>query len=693
MFDSYGEIFSDLDGEEGLYYRGTRHLSHSELTIAAQRPLLLNSSITHDNVLLTIDLTNPDFIDLSGRPIPRGTVHCFKSIFLHKNTCYERIRFRKFHQDPLMLDLSFNFFSDFKDVFEVRGYRREKRGMIKESERKSSELILSYLGLDEVERRTRINFSSDCAEISGAGKEIVCEVRLNGSCGEVHLSFECESSENLKNHFNGSLKDRFDHYLSLRQKEVQAFQGAEVSASEDKFNSWIRRSHADLRMMITATPFGLYPYAGVPWFSTAFGRDGIITALQTLWLNPEIAKGVLNFLSQTQATEFSAECDAQPGKILHEFRDGEMANLKEIPFARYYGSVDSTPLFVVLASEYLKNTGDLVFIESIWTHIRAALDWIDNYGDADQDGFVEYARQSQTGLISQGWKDSHDSIFHADGSDAHAPVALCEVQGYAYQAKLGASFIAQKLGDLFLADRLRQQAEKLKIQFNEAFWCDEIKTFAIALDGKKKQCRISSSNVGHCLYSGIVAEDHAEAAARALMDPSLFCGWGLRTIGRDEVRYNPMSYHNGSVWPHDNSIAAMGLARYGFRDFARQLLSSMFETSCAMERFRLPELFCGFDRNRNHEPTLYPVSCAPQAWAAGAVFLMIQASLGLTMDAENKQIIFNNPLLPKSVGSLQLTGLRLGEWGVADIEIIRYQNDIALHVLRREGNFKIATLK
>src|SRR5262249_49244326 len=365
-----------------------------------------------------------------------------------------------------------------------------------------------------------------------------------------------------------------------------------IYTTNEQFNDWVNRSGADLRMMITATPFGMYPYAGVPWFSTVFGRDGILTALEYLWVDPTLARGVLGYLAANQAKDILPAQDAEPGKILHETRNSEMALLGEVPFHRYYGSVDSTPLFVMLAAAYFERTADLDFIRSIWPNIALALDWIDRHGDPDRDGFVEYHRRSPKGLVQQGWKDSQDSIFHSDGALADGPIALCEVQGYCYAAKLGAAGIAAALGEHTRAVGLRRAAENLRVRFEGAFWCEEISTYAIALDGEKRQCQVRSSNAGQCLYTGIASRERAERTAHTLFGSDGYSGWGIRTIATSEIRYNPMAYHNGSIWPHDNALIAMGLARYGFKDLAAKVLTGLLDASIFINLHRIPELFC-----------------------------------------------------------------------------------------------------
>jgi glycogen debranching enzyme len=688
VFDRYGDIQAPARGELGLYHEGTRFLSLFVLRVGRDRPLLLSSTVKDDNALLTVDLTNPDFTIDGQVSVPRGTLHIFRAKFLWQGTCYERLRVYNYGLMPLDIPLYLQFDSDFADIFEVRGLQRDRRGHRLEAVAKDDGLVLGYVGLDGVTRRTRLQCSPAPAEVLGS--ELRLEIKLPPK-EEVtfDLTVSCESAEQIAS------IGQFDTAATAAVNALKWLesQGCEIYTSNERFNDWVKRSSTDLHMMISQTPYGLYPYAGVPWFSTVFGRDGIITALECLWMNPGIARGVLAYLASTQAKEVIPAQDAEPGKILHETRRGELATLGEIPFKRYYGSVDATPLFVILAAAYYERTGDQAFIESIWPNIELALQWIDRYGDVDGDGFVEYARRSPKGLVHQGWKDSKDAVFHADGTLADGPIALCEVQGYVYAAKRGAAETAAMLGDTARARDLLRQAQALQERFTQVFWSAEFATYALALDGQKHLCRVPTSNAGHCLFSEIASTEHAERTAHTLMGEGIFSGWGIRTLAASEVRYNPMSYHNGSIWPHDNALTAYGLGRYGLRESVLQILTGLFDASLFIDLHRLPELFCGFPRRPGEGPTLYPVACAPQSWAAASVFLLLQACLGLSVRGHPPQISFSYPLLPPFLQEVYIKNLRVGQASV-DLFIRRHaQQDVSVSIARRQGKVDILTVK
>lgn len=687
LFDRFGDIQPMGLGEEGLYYADTCFLSHLELLIDGVRPMFLNSTVREDNGLFVIELMNPDLHPEGQDPIPKGIIHLFRAKLLHDNACYEHIRVTNFGLERIETRLSLLFGADFKDIFEVRGYHRSQRGHDQKPEVKESEVVLGYRGLDDTVRRARIRF--DPAPQHVAAERADFDIRLDPKQeAHVYVAIGCEQGKNA----SVRLTDYFDAFSRTNKEMLPRLQNrCRIVSSNPLFNSWVHRSTADLVMLTSSLPEGDYPYAGLPWYSTTFGRDGILTAWEYLMVDPGLAKGVLAFLAATQATEHDPVRDAEPGKILHEARKGELAELGEIPFRRYYGTVDATPLFVGLAGAYYHRTGDLDFIRSIWGNIRDALRWIDEYGDRDGDGFVEYARYTESGLAQQGWKDSHDSIFHADGRMADAPIALCEVQGYVYDAKLQAAHLARLLGDGDLAQSLEQAARELKKKFNDVFWCKDLGMYALALDGKKQPCAVGSSNAGHALWSGIADEGKAAKVAERLLDKDFFCGWGVRTIREKEVRYNPMAYHNGSVWPHDNALIAAGMARYGMTEAAMKIFDGMRDVSLYMDQHRMPELFCGFEKRPDEGPTLYPVACSPQAWAAACVFYLLQACLGLSFDLARREIRFKNPQLPAFLDTVELLNLEVGD-AMVDLRIQRYPHNVGINIVRKDGHVNVVNV-
>jgi glycogen debranching enzyme len=684
VFDPYGDIVPAAASEHGFYYSGTRFLSQLELLLANRQPLLLSSTISEDNTVFTSDLTNPDVLREGRVVVARGLLHLFRSRVLLDSTWIECLRVTNHSLHPIEVPLTFRFDADFADIFEVRGMRRARRGERLEPG-SGRESVLRYRGLDGVQRQTRVRSLREPDETTDGSLSFLIALEPRAS-SDFEISVSCEIDG------KGRAPARYSDTVAERRREVAASdQGAcSLLGSNHTFNRWFRRSAADLRMMVTQTEYGPYPYAGIPWFSTPFGRDGIITALELLWAAPDVARGVLRFLAETQATTRNDAQDAHPGKILHEMRSGEMAALGEIPFGRYYGSADATPLFVMLAEAYFERTGDLVFIDRLWPHIEAALRWMERDGDPDRDGFIEYARRSESGLVHQGWKDSWDSVFHADGALAEPPIALCEIQGYAYAAWRGAARLAAARGDAASADEWQARAATLQSRFHQAFWCDDIGTYALALDQHKRPCRVRTSNPGHCLFTGIAHPDHARQIADTLMAEHSFSGWGIRTVAAGAARYNPMSYHNGSVWPHDNAIVAAGMARYGFTGHAARAFGAMFELSQTVDLHRLPELICGFHRRSGNSPTLYPVACAPQAWAAGAVFLVVQACLGLRIDASARRVSFTRAVLPEEIDWLRINNLTVGA-ASADLLLMRHTYDVGVTVLRRDGDVAIVT--
>jgi glycogen debranching enzyme len=686
VFDRSGDINPVGPGGQGLYHDGTRFLSGLELLVNGRRPLLLSSTVRLDNDVLTVDLTNPDISADGGESFPSDTLHIFRSNFLWQGTCYQRIRVSNYSLTSRHVTLSIRFTADFADIFEVRGTRRLRRGESSAPRTAESELMLSYVGLDGARRRTRIRFETPVTWSNGtAAIDLQIE---RGSPVTLLCTIACEVESEAR-----AILTHEHAFSAVGQDLANAkTRHSQIDTADGLFNEWLRRSLADVHMMVTSTRCGLYPYAGVPWFNAPFGRDGIITALELLWFYPELARGVLQFLASTQATEIMPEHDAQPGKILHEMRGGEMAALREIPFGRYYGSVDSTPLFVVLAGEYYGRTADVAFVRSIWPNIERAMQWIDEYGDVDRDGFVEYMRQTPEGLAQQGWKDSQDSIFHADGQLAPPPIALCEVQAYVYAARKHAATLARVLGKDDRSECFQRDAEALRQRFEEAYWDDELSMYVLALDARKQPCRVRTSNAGHCLFGGIASPDRAARVANELVGDDLYSGWGVRTLAAREMRYNPMSYHNGSVWPHDNALIGAGLGRYGLTSGSTKILEGFHHASSFLDLHRLPELFCGFKRRAAEGPTLYPVACAPQAWAAGAVFMLLQGCLGLSIDAIQKRVTFTRARLPDFVPWLRISNLRVAG-GSVDLMLEQHSLGVAVTLLKTTGDVEIVTRK
>jgi glycogen debranching enzyme len=695
--DPSGDIDVRRAHEFGLYVTGTRHLSRLSLGIDGARPVVLFSATSADGAELVVNMTNPDL--RGGAQGGNGAAIARERLFVQRRLTLDGARLahslyvRNFAGQPVRFLLALRLAADFVDIFEVRGVKRRTRGTLLAPETGPGRAWLAYRGLDDVLRSTHVVFAPAPESLDVAAGGVEARFPLSLGPGDVQvLELTATPAEGVSlEEAAGSVHHHpYQGARARRQSELETWQSGmpEIRSSHEGFNGLVHRSVADLRLLTTMYPEGPYPAAGIPWYVCPFGRDGAITALEALWLDPRLALGVLRFLAAHQATADDAFVDAEPGKILHELRRGEMANLREIPFIPYYGSVDSTPLFLMLLGAYVRRTGDLDLARALWPQACAALGWIDERGDLDGDGLVEYRCRSPRGLSQQGWKDSANSIFHADGSDAEPPIALVEVQGYVFAAKRDMADLAVRLGDGARAQRLGNDAAAMAERVERAFWWDAAGTYALALDGAKRQCQVVASNAGHLLWSGLPQPSRAARVGAKLLSTECFSGWGIRTLADHEPRYNPMSYHNGSVWPHDNAIIGAGLKRYGQVDRLEALATALFEASLHFEGFRLPELLCGFHRILGFGPTRYPVSCSPQAWAAAAPLELIRSLLGLEIDALGRVLVLDSPSLPPWLDWVEVLGLVVGPARV-DLRFRRARTGASLEVLDKTGPLEV----
>jgi glycogen debranching enzyme len=669
--DANGDIRGN---DDGLFVNDTRVLSQLRLTFGGRSPSLLSGSVSSDNAVFTAHLTNRPLPLIGGASTPEGVIHVERRRVLSRHVLHEAIVLTNYGTEPATVPLSINFAADFHDMFEVRGSTRPKRGTMREPCIEDGEVVLRYTGLDEVERTARIQFSPAPHSLSVNRADYVLRIQSETAMS-IYLSITAvthalsdASAESKKIAEEGAECAPESGRPAIREALVDAHRRmrerrrsvARVRSSNPLFSEWIDRSLADLGLLTTDLETGPYPYAGIPWFSTAFGRDAIITSLQMLWIDPSLARGVLRFLAAHQAREDSAFRDAEVGKIMHETRNSEMAATGEVPFAMYYGGVDSTPLFVALAGAYAERTGDRALIDELWPALQLASQWIARHCDKNEFGLLSYQRATEAGLANQGWKDSGDSVFHSDGSFPVGPISLVEVQAYASTAFATMARFARQRNAPEQALDFEQRAQNIRERVETMFWMPESEFYGIALDGKGELCKVLASNAGHLLAFDLVERSRGEAVARQLESTLFNTGWGVRTLAAGQPRFNPMSYHNGSVWPHDSAMCARGLARYGDRGGAVRLLQALFEAAVTFD-MRLPELFCGFTRQRGERPIAYPVACLPQAWAAGSPFMILEACLGITIDAEHQEVRIDRPQLPDGIDWLEIGELRVGD--------------------------------
>ena len=666
------DALGDIGGrDDGFFVDDMRVLSHWRLTFGGRAPSLLSGATSADNASFTAHLTNRPLPPLGGHETPEGVIHIERMRVLADNVLYEALTLTNYGASEAEVPLSLSFAADFKDIFEVRGTRRDRRGHVVPPCLEAGSVHLRYDGLDGVERSVAIRFSPapDALTVDRADYTLTIAAQ---ACVSIYLSAEAQIGATRIGRARAYDRHAYDPAVAGRAALRMALVGvhramrerrvamARVRTGNPLFNAWLDRSLADLGLLTTQLDTGPYPFAGIPWFSTPFGRDAIITSLQMLWLQPSLARGVLRFLAAHQARETSAFRDAEPGKIMHEHRKSEMAATGEVPFALYYGGVDTTPLFIVLAGAYVEHTGDDALIDELWPALERAVQWVIDKCDRNPHGLLDYQRTSERGLANQGWKDSQDSVFHADGRFPDGPIALVEVQAYACAAFEAMALFSTRRGHAADATRYTLRAKALREQVEALFWMPEADFYGIALDGHGELCRVLASNAGHLLAFGLPEPARGKVVAGVLGSTLFQTGWGVRTLAAGQPRFNPMAYHNGSVWPHDNALAARGLARYGDKAAALNLLRALFEAAVSFE-MRLPELFCGFPRRRGESPTAYPVACLPQAWAAGAPFMMLQACLGVSVDASRHEVRIERPALPEGVDWLRIDGLRVGD--------------------------------
>ena len=684
--DAEGNLDAEQATGAGFYWRDTRYLSDFRLEVDGHAPLLLSTSA--DRAFAShVDLANQDLLEEDGTVAHvQGTINIRRTRVID-GRLYERIRIKNYNSAPVSLTVKLTFGTDFADIFEVRGLKRATRGKLARPKADRRSAAFAYKGEDGVFRETRIAFELEPTEVSVDDEQVVAtwDLRLEPTQTEIialTVEARADGSDGSERSFDAVMHDLRRSYEAWERSCTRVWTDNEL------YNSLLSRGLRDLRALLTPTRYGSVVAAGIPWFVAPFGRDSLLTCHQTLMMNPDLTRTTLEVLAAFQADEVDEWRDAQPGKILHELRQGELAGAGVIPHTPYYGSIDSTPLWLLLLGTYYRWTGDLEFCRRLLPNVERALAWIADYGDLDGDGFLEYQRSSPRGLVNQGWKDSHDSVTHVDGKLAEGPIALAEVQAYVYLAKLRMAELFEALGNRARAATLREEAAGLRDAFNEAFWVESEQFYAMALDGEKRQVAAISSNPAHGLYCGIIDPDKAGPMARRLLAPDMFSGWGVRTLSKSAAAYNPMSYHNGSIWPHDNAIIGAGLKRYGFAKATNRLATAMFEMAVTVDDMRLPELFCGFTRRSPNRPVAYPVACSPQAWAAGAPFLLLQAMLGISADAPANTINVNKPLLPGWLNTVELHDLRVGESRVS-IVFQRQGETTGFSLLDKDGDVRV----
>jgi glycogen debranching enzyme len=655
-----GDISPPGAPDVGFFHADTRFLSQLELKIGGYRTVVLSSN-SERSFASQIELTTGTATLRETIDLPENTIHIRRDQLLSGNRFYDHFSFDNFNLKSVEFTVEITYAADFMDVFQVRGSARNRCGHYFKPVCRGNELEFPYTGLDNIRRNTIVQLSPAPHASVSDGPMVTCtyKVRL-----ESMQRFRIETKISAIVQGEKRPGQTTDHADPLHKRR-HAFErwhdeSTHFRTSHEEFDRLLRTAVADFHALQIPDGREHIIAAGIPWFATIFGRDSLIASYQSLVLNPRLAGDTLRVLARYQGKEENDWRDERPGKILHESRGGEMTNTMEIPFGAYYGSIDATPLFLVLASEYFNWTGDEQLMHELKPAIYKALEWIDRYGDMDGDGLIEYLRHSPKGLINQGWKDSWDANMHADGTVAETPIALIEVQGYVYDAKYRLSRLLRIFGDGTRADRLRKEATEMARRIEKSFWMPRKSYFAMALDKNKRPLEVISSNVGHLLFSRALRADRARSVAQRLMQPDMHNGWGWRTLASSERVYNPMSYHRGSVWPHDNSIIAHGLCLYDMPKPALHTLTTLFQAALHFRENRLPELFCGMQRRNHDAPVNYPVSCSPQAWASGTMMFILTSVLGIRPSAANGELNIVNPALPEWLNQLEVRNLRIG---------------------------------
>jgi glycogen debranching enzyme len=672
-------LLTDIDGDIpenhpyglGFYKKDTRFLSRLETRINEENLICLASE-AKQTTKATIRLTNQHMERNGEILLWRESVEVKRERFIYQDVWYEQFTLKNYYPKPIEFEFSVSVDADYKDMFIIRGFQNGNAGKITDRNASADGYVIAYEGTDDFKRRTVFKWDTPCSRVSETG-EFIFKFRLKHQESQSVTLAVCPEIDNEQL----TIMKPEEALAALQAQHQNWVEGAaRVETDHRQLQRLVDQGLGDIKMLLTDIGYGEFPVAGLPWFGVPFGRDSLIAALQMLPMKPEIAKGTLLTMAAYQGKEKNPWRDEQPGKIMHELRFGELANTNQVPFTPYYGSIDSTPLFLVLLVEYCQWTGDLELFKSLEENVEAALNWIEHFGDLDGDGFVEYHQESSKGIANQGWKDSGDSVVHRNGDYAKTPIALSEVQGYVYQAKKGIASIYEQIGFQQKSKVLKKQADELKVAFEKAFWMENHSYYAIALDKDKKQVGTITSNPGHLLLSGILDSDKAKIVTEQLTSPKMFSGYGIRTMGEGEAGYNPMSYHDGSIWPHDNSLIFLGMSRNGHNEEAAQIIEGIIDASKGFEYDRLPELFCGFEKELGY-PVRYPVACSPQAWAAGTPFLMVQSLLGLKVDSLQKRI-YIQPYFLEGMRLLNYERAAIGE-GIISFSINR-NTSYELHI-------------